>query len=103
MMAYQVGGRTFRPDHTDFEAALAAVYRGKDRPRCLCRQPGIEMYVARVQGKPILKRMPNTGSDHNPGSESYEPPPELSEIGRASCRERVSQFMSSSGVALSFN
>lgn len=81
MMVYQVGGKTFRPDHTDFEAALAAVYRGKDRPRCLCRQTGIEMYVARVQGKHILKRMPNTGSDHNPGCESYEPPAELSGLG----------------------
>src|SRR3546814_739966 len=81
MTVYLVGGKAIRSDHADFEAALAAVYRGKDRPRCLCRQPGVEMYVARIQGKHILKRMPNTGSDHNPGCDSYEPPAELSGLG----------------------
>src|SRR3546814_1571612 len=96
MTVYLVGGKAIRSDHTDFEAALAAVYRGKDRPRCLCRQPGVEMYIARVQGKHILKRMPNTGSDHNPGCDSYEPPAELSGLGEEMGRseEHTSELQS---------
>ena len=39
------------------------------------------MYVARVAGQFIPKRMPGTGAQHDPGCESYEAPPELSGFG----------------------
>jgi hypothetical protein len=39
------------------------------------------MYVARVAGQFIPKRMPGTGAEHDPGCESYEAPPELSGLG----------------------
>ena len=42
---------------------------------------GIEMYVARVGDRFIVKRMPNTGSHHAPNCPSYEPPPEFSGLG----------------------
>jgi hypothetical protein len=45
-------------------------------------KPPAEMYVAKVNGHFIIKRMPNTGSAHSPACESYEPPAELSGLGR---------------------
>ena len=39
------------------------------------------MYVARVAGHYITKRMPGTGVQHDPGCELYEAPPELSGFG----------------------
>src|SRR6185295_12858265 len=42
---------------------------------------GASMYVARVAGQFIPKRMPGTGAQHDPGCESYEAPPELSGFG----------------------
>ena len=55
--------------------------RAPDRPLCLCRQPAAPMYVARVAGQFIPKRMPGTGVQHDPRCESYEAPPELSGFG----------------------
>ena len=40
------------------------------------------MYVARLGGGFIVKRMPNTGSQHAPDCPSYEPPPEFSGLGQ---------------------
>jgi hypothetical protein len=40
------------------------------------------MYVAKVDDKYLIKRMPNSGSGHAPACDSYEPPPELSGLGQ---------------------
>ena len=40
------------------------------------------MYVARLGDGYIVKRMPNTGSQHAPGCSSYEPPAEFSGLGQ---------------------
>ncbi|NNH73831.1 DUF1173 family protein [Nocardia uniformis] len=60
---------------------LAAVHRNRSqRPRCLCSASetgGVDMYVARVGGRYVLKRMPGTGPHHAPGCSSYAPPAEL--------------------------
>ncbi|WP_371765509.1 DUF1173 domain-containing protein [Massilia sp.] len=61
-------------------AALASIYGSKVRPVCTCRN--VEMYIAKVSGKYAVKRMPNTGPDHSPGCDSYEPPAELSGLGQ---------------------
>lgn len=63
-------------------AALASIYGTKVRPFCDCRPGGVEMYIARVTGKFAVKRMPNTGPDHAPNCDSYEPPAELSGLGQ---------------------
>lgn len=39
------------------------------------------MYIARIDGKFYIKRMPNSGAEHDPMCVSYEPPPELSGLG----------------------
>lgn len=60
---------------------LAAVHRSPHhRPRCLCSASetgGVDMYVARIGGRYVLKRMPGTGPHHAPICPSYTPPAEL--------------------------
>lgn len=68
-------------DDPCLQSALAAIYGSKMRPMCDCRPVGVEMYIAKIVGKFIVKRMPNTGADHAPACDSYEPPPELSGLG----------------------
>ena len=80
--AYLVGGKQFWTDSPGFAEAIAAAHVGHHRPRCLCLLDGIEMYVARLGGSFIVKRMPNTGSQHAPACPSYEPPPEFSGLGQ---------------------
>lgn len=60
---------------------LAAAHRTRSpRPRCLCSASetgGVDMYVARVGARYVLKRMPGTGPHHAPNCSSYAPPAEL--------------------------
>ena len=57
--------------------------RTTSAPRCLCRPDGngIEMYEARLMNGYIVKRMPNTGSQHATACPSYELPADLSGLG----------------------
>jgi hypothetical protein len=80
--AYLIAGQQFRTDSSGFAEAIAAAHAEHHRPRCLCSRDGIEMYVARLGDGFIVKRMPNTGSQHAPDCSSYEPPPEFSGLGQ---------------------
>lgn len=80
--AYLIAGQQFRTDSSGFAEAIAAAHAEHNRPRCLCLRDGIEMYVARLGNEFIVKRMPNTGSQHAPHCLSYEPPPDLSGLGQ---------------------
>lgn len=82
---YELGGRRFETATAGFAEAIAEVHAAHQRPRCMCRAEGVEMYVARLAGRHggfIVKRMPDTGSRHAPACPSYEPPPELSGLGQ---------------------
>jgi hypothetical protein len=89
---YAIGGRRFQIDTPGFAEAIAkahASHASHQRPRCLCLEKedgqGIEMYVARLAGPSggyIVKRMPDTGSQHAPDCPSYEPPAEFSGLGQ---------------------
>jgi hypothetical protein len=79
--SYLIGGNRVCADAAGFETAIAAAHASKDRPLCLCMDPGIPMYVAALANRHVIKRMPNTGSRHSPECESFEPPPELSGLG----------------------
>ena len=90
---YEVGGQRFDAASQEFAGrfaeAIADAHGTLSRPRCMCiRSPkrhGVEMYVARLAGLNsgfIVKRMPNTGSQHAPDCPSYEPPPESSGLGQ---------------------
>lgn len=81
MAAYLIHGRRIAPDDARFGDALAAAHASRHRPLCLCRASGLPMYVARLGGGFIVKRMPDTGEQHAPDCPSYELPPELSGLG----------------------
>lgn len=82
MAKYLVGNQRLDSESSDFFSMLAMLHSTKTRPLCLCRDPGCEMYIAKVNNKFILKRMPGTGEGHAPTCDSYEPPEELSGRGQ---------------------
>ncbi len=83
---YDIDGRHWMKDSPGFAEAVADAFNKRLHPRCMCRRnkagQGIEMYVARLMDGHIVKRMPNTGSQHTPGCPTYEPPAEYSGLGQ---------------------
>lgn len=84
--AYEIAGKRWPKDAPGFSEAIAYAFEHRLRPRCLCRRNSdgqdIEMYVARLMGGYIVKRMPETGCNHAPDCPSYEPPAEFSGLGQ---------------------
>lgn len=78
---YSINGSVYAETDDSFQLALNHAHSKKLRPMCLCRDPAIEMYIARIDGKFYVKRMPNSGRGHDPMCVSYDPPPELSGLG----------------------
>lgn len=64
MSTYRIGEQIIKHDDDSFHGLLATVHGIKKRPFCLCRPTGIEMYISKLDGKYIVKRMPNTGGEH---------------------------------------
>jgi hypothetical protein len=81
---YLIGGRRWGLQSPGFADAIAEAYANHQRPLCLCLPDsiGIEMYVARLMNGYIVKRMPNTGSQHATSCPSYELPADLSGLGQ---------------------
>lgn len=77
-MTYFVGNDPVDPATEEGQKALALAHRNRQRVTCGCRSPRPKMYVAAVNGKFIVKRMPSTGQEHAPGCASFLPPEELS-------------------------
>jgi hypothetical protein len=75
-----IAGRVWAADEPQLQEALARVHDTPERPRCLCVPGGIEMYVAR-HSLFVVKRMPDTGSRHDPACPSYEPEAQQSGLG----------------------
>ena len=69
---FLIKGRTYTSRDPVLQDALASVYDTPERPRCLCVLGGIEMYVAKHRLH-VVKRMPDTGSQHHATCVSYEP------------------------------
>ena len=61
---YLLGGHLVRPATTSGQVLLARAYAAHARPMCPCAPGGVPMYMARVGGRLIVKRMPNTGHRH---------------------------------------
>lgn len=82
---YLIGRERYVTSSPGFADAVARAHAEHRRPRCLCRQDGVEMYIARLafpnEGF-IVKRMPASGHLHAPDCPSYEPPAELSGLGQ---------------------
>ena len=75
---YLIGSEIVRPTDYDFEQKIESAYNQKIRPRCVCKAPPVEMYIARLNNGHIVKKMPDSGSKHHPSCQSYDMPPELS-------------------------
>lgn len=74
----EIDGQAFDSDSDGLAQAVAMAYATRRRPRCLCRPGGVPMYVARLAQGYVVKRMPDTGSQHAPQCPSFELPAELS-------------------------
>ncbi len=70
-----VKGRTFDSGNADLQTALAAIYETPERPRCLCVEGGVDLYISRRSSVYHLARMPGTGNQHHPTCPDYEPNP----------------------------
>lgn len=81
MRQFRITGELHESDAPDLQAALRSAYEQRERPLCLCREPGLPMYIARMGDQFLIKRMPFTGAEHDPACESFEPPYELSGLG----------------------
>lgn len=69
---FLIDGRMYTSRDAALQEALARIYDTPERPRCMCARGGIEMYVAKHRLY-VIKRMPDTGSQHHPTCASYEP------------------------------
>lgn len=78
---YSIGGTVMTDADDSFQMALNHAHGKRERPLCLCRDQPIAMYIARIDGRFYIKRMPNSGDTHDPMCVSYEMPPELSGLG----------------------
>lgn len=81
MRRFRIGTGVFEEEAQDLQEALKAAYERKVRPFCLCREPGVPMYIAQIGNLYVIKRMPLSGGGHDPACESYESPYELSGLG----------------------
>ncbi len=81
MRRFEIAGGVLNEDDPALPVAIAAAYRDRIRPLCLCREPGIPMYVAAMGEQLVVKRMPLSGGQHDPACDSYEPPVDLSGLG----------------------
>ena len=70
-----VKGRTFESGSPELQIALAAIYETPERPRCLCVEGGVDLYISRRSTSYHLARMPGTGNQHHPTCPDYEPDP----------------------------
>ena len=83
--AYLIGRERYATSSPGFADAVARAHVEHRRPRCLCQQGGVEMYIARLASPNegfIVKRMPESGHQHASSCPSYEPPAELSGLGQ---------------------
>ena len=81
MASYLFGQNTYTPEDQRWQQVLSKAYEKKLRPICLCLSPGPAMYIARVNARYLIKRMPGSGSTHGITCDSYEAPAILSGIG----------------------
>ncbi len=77
-MTWLLGNTPVDPETNEGITLLKAAHGRKDRLHCACTHPRPEMYIAHVQGKFLVKRMPETGAAHAPDCPSWMPPEELS-------------------------
>jgi hypothetical protein len=78
---FMINGEVIEEAIPDLQAFLSKAYEQRLRPMCMCKEPSVPMYIAKVEDQYLVKRMPLSGRDHNRVCPSYEPPYELSGLG----------------------
>jgi hypothetical protein len=78
---FLINGRVFAALDPALQEALARVYGTPARPRCLCVDGGVEMYVSKFNDF-VIKRMPETGDAHAPTCPSFALSPTESGLGQ---------------------
>jgi hypothetical protein len=96
---FLIDGNVFASSDESLQSELARTHKAKGRPLCMCRQPGVAMYIAKMTDLYVIKRMPDTGIEHSPHCESYEPPPELSGLGEV-IGQAIKEDLESGVIAL---
>ena len=81
MRTFTIDGRVMEESSPELRAFLPQAYEKRLRPMCMCKEPSVPMYIARVDDLYVIKRMPLSGRDHDSACPSYEPPYELSGLG----------------------
>lgn len=97
MTGYLYESRVIDPEAPEAKSLLEQLHSIRARLLCRCVEPGPPMYLAKAGSRVIVKRMPDTGGEHSPSCESYEPPPELS--GRGEVLGRAIQENADDGTA----
>lgn len=91
---FDISGEVVAASDHRIQSLLEQFYGTDVRPRCLCVDGGIEMYVAR-HWRFVVKRLPGTGKSHHPTCPAYELDPGYS--GRddlaSAIDERAGQFV----------
>ena len=77
MTTFLFDGARISDESVDWQQRLADAYRRRLRPMCSCVADGLPMYIA-YYGMYMLKRMPDTGPQHHPSCDSFEPEAGLS-------------------------
>lgn len=96
MRKYLINGQVVDESNVIFDEHLVSAYQQKSRPLCLCRDPGLQMYITKTGEHHIIKRMPNSGQEHHPDCDSFEIPSELS--GRGAVENKAIDENSQTGL-----
>lgn len=78
---YNIDNKPYLLTDDGLQAALENAYVRGIKPSCNCNAKRPLMYIAKIGDKYIVKRMPNTGSQHDHDCGSYETPSGLSGLG----------------------
>jgi hypothetical protein len=78
--SYLINGKVFAAHDPGLQAVLARIHGTPVRPRCLCVNGGVEMYVSKFADF-VIKRMPETGGEHDPTCPCFELPSSTSGLG----------------------
>jgi hypothetical protein len=81
MTKFRIEDEVFSAIEDAPQSILEAAHQQRLRPFCLCRPGGVPLYIAKLPGGYILKRMPGSAVDHHPQCDHFEPPAELSGLG----------------------
>ncbi|MBD1206774.1 MAG: DUF1173 family protein [Rhodobacteraceae bacterium] len=69
------------PNEEDSQLRLAAAYKAKVRATCLCSPNKPELYIALVNQRFVVKRMPGTGAEHATHCPTFDAPEGVSGLG----------------------